>query len=85
MILGYARVSTSDQTLDLQLDALKSAGCKKVFTDVASRANTDCKVQLFQRSSAYKCMFDILEFSQVTRKAEINSGWILLEFYLYYI
>lgn len=38
MIYGYARVSTGDQTTDLQKDALVKAGCDKIFTDVASGA-----------------------------------------------
>jgi len=36
MLVGYAHVSTHDQNLDLQKDALKKAGCRKVFVDVAS-------------------------------------------------
>lgn len=40
-LIGYARVSTSDQSLDLQLDSLREAGCTKVFTDEASGARKD--------------------------------------------
>src|SRR4051812_17824271 len=38
MRVGYARVSTTDQNLDLQQDALEQAGCEKLFTEVVSGA-----------------------------------------------
>lgn len=39
MKIGYARVSTRDQNLDLQLDALVKAGCEKVYREEASGAS----------------------------------------------
>jgi DNA invertase Pin-like site-specific DNA recombinase len=41
MLIGYARVSTQDQTLDLQADALRRAGCEQLFTDTTSGATAE--------------------------------------------
>ena len=38
---GYARVSTKDQVLDLQIDALNKDGCEMIFEETASGAKTD--------------------------------------------
>jgi DNA invertase Pin-like site-specific DNA recombinase len=40
-LLGYARVSTTDQQTQLQVDALDRAGCYRVFTETASGARTE--------------------------------------------
>lgn len=43
MIFGYARVSTSDQNLDSQIQLLKDQGCEKIYTDIASGVREDRK------------------------------------------
>jgi DNA invertase Pin-like site-specific DNA recombinase len=40
-LVGYARVSTFEQTMDLQQDALRTASCSRIFTDTISGGSTD--------------------------------------------
>lgn len=46
MILGYARCSTQDQSVDIQLEALSAAGCERVFNEKASGTSTDGREEL---------------------------------------
>ena len=41
MLIGYMRVSTGEQSLDLQRDALERAGCERVYEDVCSGRATE--------------------------------------------
>ena len=41
MLIGYARVSTQEQNLDLQMEALAKAGCKKIFEDKISGSRSE--------------------------------------------
>jgi len=41
MLIGYARVSTDDQNLDLQMDALNKAGCDRILEDHMSGAKAE--------------------------------------------
>ncbi|MBH8442045.1 recombinase family protein [Pseudomonas aeruginosa] len=55
MLLGYARVSTDDQTTALQADALAKAGCSRIYTDKASGKSTAARPQLEE------CLADLRE------------------------
>ena len=46
MLVGYGRVSSSGQSLDLQLEALEKAGCEKVFAEKVSGRSTKDREQL---------------------------------------
>ena len=42
MLIGYARVSTTDQNLSLQKDALEKAGCERIYEDELSGTKDNC-------------------------------------------
>jgi DNA invertase Pin-like site-specific DNA recombinase len=63
MKIGYARVSTLEQDLDLQLRALEKAGCKKIFREKVSGANRE-------RPSFSACS---IRFESATRSSSGNS------------
>lgn len=64
---GYARVSTSGQSLDAQIDLLRDAGCDKIYTEKASGARSDRK-QL-RRVLRAICKDDILVVTRLDRLA----------------
>jgi DNA invertase Pin-like site-specific DNA recombinase len=45
MLIGYARISTDDQKLDLQHDALQTTGCEKIYDETASGASARLPVR----------------------------------------
>ena len=63
MKYGYARVSTHEQNLDLQLDALERAGCDQIFTDKASGVQDD--------------RVGLLEALEATQKGDTLTVWRL--------
>ena len=63
MLIGYARVSTHEQNLDLQQDALKKAGCERIFADkisgvAAARPGVDEALSYLQKVTPW--LFGVL-------------------------
>jgi DNA invertase Pin-like site-specific DNA recombinase len=67
MLIGYARVSTVDQSLDLQCNALNEAGCTRIFTEQLSGAVAD-RPELAAAIS-YACPGDTLAVWKLDRLA----------------
>jgi DNA invertase Pin-like site-specific DNA recombinase len=59
MLVGYARVSTQDQNLDLQRDALRKAGCEKIFEEKRSGKAGTVRPE-FQAALAFLRSDDVL-------------------------
>ena len=66
MKIGYARVSTEDQNPDLQLAALKKAGCKRIFADKATGAHV-------RRPELAKCLKTLLRMIHLSSGS--LTGW----------
>jgi DNA invertase Pin-like site-specific DNA recombinase len=63
MKIGYARVSTNDQKLTLQLDALKKAGCTRIFREKVS--------------GAYRDRFELNRMLDQLREGDVVTVWKL--------
>src|SRR5881275_165322 len=83
ILLGYARVSTVDQNLALQRDALTEAGCTKIFTEQMSGAVTDRPALHdaleFARSGDTLIVWKLdrlaRSMKQLTRPSKIFGAW----------
>lgn len=64
--IGYARVSSADQSLEIQLEQLKAAGCEKIFAEKMSGKNADNRPEL-QKCLAYIREDDTLVVTRVDR------------------
>lgn len=67
MLVGYARVSTTDQSLDIQVEALKAAGCEKVFSE--KRSGTTTKRDALQSAMEFVREGDVLLVTRLDRFA----------------
>ena len=71
--IGDPRVSTDDQSLDLPLDALKRAGCKRIFSDKAWATN--CARPGLTDAVSHLRSGDVLVVWKLDRPGRSVKGW----------
>ena len=76
MQIGYARVSTLDQNLDLQLDALKQFGCEKIFQEKIT--GTKIKREQLQNAIDYLRAGDVLVVWKLDRLGRSLKDLLLI-------
>ena len=76
MQIGYARVSTLDQNLDLQIDALNQAGCKKIFQEKIT--GTKLKREQLQNAIDYLRAGDVLVIWKLDRLGRSLKDLLLI-------
>jgi DNA invertase Pin-like site-specific DNA recombinase len=79
MMLGYARVSTSEQDTASQVSALKSAGCEKIFREKASGGRWDRPELIRLLDQLHSCPKDFRGFEVNLASARHGRGVILSE------
>lgn len=77
MLIGYARISTKDQNESRQIEALKKAGCEKIFLDKESGKNFDrTEYQKMKSMLRFKDTIVVEDLSRFGRnKKEIMDEW----------
>ena len=65
-LIGYARVSSTDQSLDVQLDALRDAGCDRIFQEKQSGRSADDR-PVWQECLEFVREGDVLVFTRLDR------------------
>lgn len=69
MLVGYARVSSAGQSLEVQLDALRQAGCKKIFSEKRSGTSTAGRDALAEALDFVRDNSDVLVVTRLDRLA----------------
>lgn len=75
---GYARVSTQEQNLDRQIDALKGAGCQEIFFEKVSGVKKDSERPELQRLLSYLREGDTVIISELTRLSRSTKDLFVL-------